>query len=420
MNNPISNDITADRFDPIAPKIVKLVEEREEEIKAWFDKKFHQTPPFLYNSVDIRHSGFKIAPVDTNMFPGGFNNLNSEERLKAVEAAKIFFKTQNPDVKHVLILAENHTRNPFYLENVVVIKQILEGAGKQVSITSLAVSSQRQPMELTSATGVSLYFTPAKKNGNRVELIDGTVPDFIVVNNDLTEGSPDLLKNILQTVSPPPGYGWYQRRKTSHFETYNEITSDFAQSFDLDPWLISTIFHKCGMVNFKAKKGLECVARGVEKAIFRIQQKYDQYGISQKPYVFIKSNQGTYGMGVMTATCAADVLDMNKDIRKKMHAIKGGEYNTEVIIQEGVPTIDSVDGNPAEPMIYLVNATPIGCMYRLNTKKNSTENLNSSGMGFTSMSAHPESAVPCHAVGLISRLAAYASSWECYMESYMI
>ena len=27
-------------------------------------------------SVDLRNSGFKLAPVDTNLFPGGFNNLN--------------------------------------------------------------------------------------------------------------------------------------------------------------------------------------------------------------------------------------------------------------------------------------------------------------------------------------------------------
>jgi glutamate--cysteine ligase len=27
-------------------------------------------------SVDLRNAGFKLAPVDTNLFPGGFNNLN--------------------------------------------------------------------------------------------------------------------------------------------------------------------------------------------------------------------------------------------------------------------------------------------------------------------------------------------------------
>jgi len=31
------------------------------------------TAPF-YSSVDLRNSGFKLALVDTNLFPAGFNN----------------------------------------------------------------------------------------------------------------------------------------------------------------------------------------------------------------------------------------------------------------------------------------------------------------------------------------------------------
>lgn len=45
-------------------------------IEHWFRKQWqHHTVPF-YCSVDLRNSGFKLAPVDTNLFPGGFNNLN--------------------------------------------------------------------------------------------------------------------------------------------------------------------------------------------------------------------------------------------------------------------------------------------------------------------------------------------------------
>ena len=45
-------------------------------IEQWFRAQWlDHTPPF-YSSVDLRNSGFKLAPVDTNLFPGGFNNLN--------------------------------------------------------------------------------------------------------------------------------------------------------------------------------------------------------------------------------------------------------------------------------------------------------------------------------------------------------
>jgi hypothetical protein len=44
-------------------------------IERWFRLEWMEhTPPF-YTSVDIRNAGFKLAPVDTNLFPGGWNNL---------------------------------------------------------------------------------------------------------------------------------------------------------------------------------------------------------------------------------------------------------------------------------------------------------------------------------------------------------
>ena len=44
-------------------------------IERWFRLEWQEhTPPF-YCSVDLRNAGFKLAPVDTNLFPGAFNNL---------------------------------------------------------------------------------------------------------------------------------------------------------------------------------------------------------------------------------------------------------------------------------------------------------------------------------------------------------
>jgi hypothetical protein len=44
------------------------------------------TPPF-YGSVDLRNAGFKLAPVDMNLFPGGFNNLDATFLPLCVQAA---------------------------------------------------------------------------------------------------------------------------------------------------------------------------------------------------------------------------------------------------------------------------------------------------------------------------------------------
>ena len=56
-------------------------------IERWFRLEWMEhTPPF-YTSVDIRNAGFKLAQVDTNLYPGGWNNLTPEMLPLAVQAA---------------------------------------------------------------------------------------------------------------------------------------------------------------------------------------------------------------------------------------------------------------------------------------------------------------------------------------------
>lgn len=393
---------------------------RKNEVDAWFAGASMNTPPFFYNSIDLRYSGFKLAPVDTNLFPAGFNNLNSKERETAVTAAGNFLKKNHPKVQKILILAEDHTRNTFYLDNLSVLTSLIRKAGKEVVVSNLSVSEQQSPTELESRSGDMVSFKPMIRKGDLIETTDGFVPDLILINNDLTAGIPDILQGVQQEISPPAALGWHMRRKSEHFTAYNDLVRNFCYQFDLDPWLISTYFEKCGVINFKERKGIECVALKVDKTISYIRGKYEAYGIKEEPYVFIKSDRGTYGMGIMTARSGAEIFDMSKDIRKKMNTIKGGTPNTEVIIQEGVPTINKVEGNPAEPMIYMVGGEPVGCIYRLNTRKDPYGNLNASGMQFASISDHNPDEKICDAIGLVSKLASQAAAWECYVESYNI
>ena len=56
-------------------------------IERWFRLEWMEHTPPLYTSVDVRNAGFKLAPVDTNLFPGGWNNLTEEMLPPAVQAA---------------------------------------------------------------------------------------------------------------------------------------------------------------------------------------------------------------------------------------------------------------------------------------------------------------------------------------------
>ena len=86
-------------------------------IEHWLRSQWqeHETP--FYASVDLRNSGFKLAPVDTNLYPGGFNNLNPDFHPLCVQAAMAAIEKICPDAHGLLLIPENHTRNLFYLQN---------------------------------------------------------------------------------------------------------------------------------------------------------------------------------------------------------------------------------------------------------------------------------------------------------------
>ena len=410
----------------ILEQLKKLGEERGEEIAAWMDAQRMESGAPFYSSVDLRHAGFKIAPVDTNLFPAGFNQLSPAARLRASDRLKARFAGAS-SMKRVLIIPENHTRNQGYIDNLEALRSILRGAGCEVELGSLLATDAS--VDVTASSGEVMHEWPLTRVGSLLRTASGFSPQLIVLNNDLTSGLPDLLRGVVQPIAPRPSQGWHRRRKSIHFDAYDKLAHEFADAFGINPWLITTEFHKCGRLNFGEKKGLDCVAMGVEKLLHKIRTHYAHYGIADEPYVYVKSDAGTYGMGIMTVRSGDEVVEINKKIRNKMNVIKEGVQSTEVIIQEGVTTIDWVENAPAEPMMYLVDGHAVGGSYRVNDQRDSFGNLNAAGMRFVGMCDAGESPgdsqkalPPCQfgALGLIAELASLAAPREEYGEGYSI
>ena len=126
-------------------------------IERWFRLEWMEhTPPF-YTSVDLRNAGFKLAPVDTNLFPGGFNNLTPEMLPLAVQAAMAAIEKICPEAKNLLLIPEKHTRNVHYLANVARLMQIFHRAGMNVRLGTLddAITAPT-PIELADGTTITL------------------------------------------------------------------------------------------------------------------------------------------------------------------------------------------------------------------------------------------------------------------------
>ncbi len=410
----------------VLPQLKALHDARGEEIHAWMDARRQESGAPFYSSVDVRHAGYKIAPVDTNLFPAGFNQLSAAARQRAAEKVKARLTRYQP-VNRVLVVPENHTRNTGYIDNLFALRDVLKMAGCEVEIGSLVATDS--PIEVTTSRGEIIREMPLTRNGSLLKTASGFCPQLIVLNNDLTSGLPELLRGVAQPIAPRPSQGWHRRRKSIHFDAYDKLAKEFAMAFDIDPWLITAEFHKCGRVDFGEKQGLDCVAVGVEKVLHKIRNKYAQYGIKDEPYVYVKSDAGTYGMGIMTVKSGDEVVEINKKIRNKMNVIKEGVQSTEVIIQEGVPTADMVENAPAEPMMYLVDGYAVGGAYRVNDQRDAKNNLNATGMRFVGMCDAGESlhggqfVVPqCSfgALGLIAELASLAAPREEYGEGWSI
>jgi glutamate--cysteine ligase len=404
-------------------ELERRVLEARTAIERWFRLRWQAHQPPFYCSVDLRNSGFKLAPVDTNLFPGGFNNLGPAFIPLAVQAATTAIERICPEAKNLLLLPENHTRNRWYLENVATLAAILRQTGLEVRLGSLNADIS-SPTEVETASGRKLLLEPVRREGARVTL-EGFDPCAILLNNDLSAGIPAVLQGLEgQALLPPLHAGWALRRKSRHFAAFDEVAAEFARLIDIDPWLLNPYYASCGEIDFQARAGEECLASNVALLLEKIRAKYLEYGIRETPYVAVKADAGTYGMGVMMVRDAAEVRDLNRKQRNKMAVVKEGLAVEQVIIQEGVHTLERIEDKAAEPVVYMIDRYVIGGFYRVHGARAADENLNAPGMQFVPLAFEQPCTVPdpnagCdappnrfYAYGVAARLALAAAALE--------
>lgn len=394
------------------------------EIESWFRKQWLETPAPFYTSVDLRNAGFKLAPVDTNLFPAGFNNLNPAFMPLCIQAAQSAIERVCPDVIKIVLIPESHTRNLFYLESVATLQEIISKAGFEVRIGSLIPDLEKNHT-IALPSGREITLNPIERKGNTVH-IDDFNPCLVLLNNDLSSGPPEILENLDQMIIPPLNLGWGNRLKSEHFTQYQKVAEEISELVEIDPWLINPLFRNCGEINFMKREGENCLVKNVTRLLEDIQKKYDEYQIDMEPYVIVKADAGTYGMGIMTVHNADEILELNRKQRTKMSASKGGKSVSRVIMQEGVYTFETWgdDQAVAEPVVYMLDHFVVGGFYRVHTERGINENLNAPGMHFEPLAfaetcnAPDNSMSPdanpnrFYAYGVIARLALLAAARE--------
>ena len=402
----------------------RIILNNQTTIESWFRNAWRDVQIPFYASVDIRNSGYKIAPVDTNLFPSGFNNLNSSFESLCIHAAQMAIEHTKLPIDKILIIPENHTRNLFYLENIASLQSIIQKAGFEVRIgTLMADITTPTRIELDSSNTVLLE--PIRRDQNRI-LVDNFNPDLILLNNDLTGGEPDMFKNIEQKITPPTSLGWSSRLKSNHFNFYQKVAKEFAELIGIDPWLIDPMFRNCGKVDFMKREGVDCLSSNVKSLLEAINTKYNEHDVDYAPFVMVKADAGTYGMGVMSIRSQDEISQLNRKERTRMATTKEGQKVSQVIIQEGVYTHETWgdEETVAEPVVYMMDRQVVGGFYRVHGKRTTSQNLNTPGMRFEPLAfldccstPEPNLEADCHqnrfyTYGVIGRLALLAASHE--------
>ena len=386
-------------------------------IERWFRLEWMEhTPPF-YCSVDLRNAGFKLAPVDTDLFPAGFNHLTPEMLPLAVQAAMAAIEKICPEAKNLLLIPGPKLRNSFYQASLQRLVAVFTQAGLNVRLGTLDPSI-KQPLHLTLADGGELTLEPLVRTRGRLGLKNFD-PCTILLNNDLSDGVPKVLQGLHeQYLLPPLHAGWTVRRKSHHLRSYEEVAKKFAKLLGMDPWLINPMHALCGQVDFRESDGLDCVRGHVETLLAKIKRKYKEYGINERPFVVVKPDRGGSGMGILT------VRDL-KDLDSFEATASDTRRVDALIVQEGVPTYERMNDAVAEPVVYMIDRYVVGGFYRIHAERGIDENLAAPGSAFVPLAFASSTQLPrrgekpgasppnrFYMYGVIGRLAMVAASYE--------
>jgi glutamate--cysteine ligase len=393
-------------------------------IERWFRLEWMEhTPPF-YSSVDMRNAGFKLAPVDTNLFPNGWNHLTPEMLPLAVQAAMAAIEKICPEARNLLVIPENNVTNTSYLASLAQLQRIFHMAGLNVRLGSIDPAIKKTTV-VALPDGESITLEPVIRGKRRLGVKDFD-PCTILLNTDLSAGVPGILEEIYeQYVLPPLHAGWTTRRKSTHFKCYEEVAKRMGKLLGIDPWLINPLFEKCGEVNLAQGVGMECLSTQVDVLLGKIRRKYKEYGIKEKPFVVVKADNGTHGMGILTVRDAKELPALGLNAKKQASGTRGAQAPHDILIQEGVLTKERMNDAVAEPVVYMMDRYVVGGFYRIHAGRGIDEDLSTPGADFVPLAFEHSTHLPQPGVrpgasapnrfymyGVVGRLAMLAASYE--------
>lgn len=355
---------------------------QRQNLEDWFRKRQTGLRFSFYSSYDIREADFKVAPVDANLFPAGYNNICQVDKENVPELVQNFFNhTFDPGfvngTKTVGLFTEEHTKNKYYWDNIFTLQDFLNSAHIKSEVLFPGDMAGAPGLGMDTASGKKVQAISAKENFSKF--------DLILSNNDFSK-QYDFLEPIKEKIHPPYDQGWHRRKKSTFFSNYNALATEFAKVLESDPWKYTVHTEEFAGFEVESESSRNLLAEKVDAALHTISAEYKKRSIDYPPFVVVKNNAGTYGLGVVTVRSGEEVKNWTYKARKKMKATKGGGGIDDVIIQEGIPSVIKTDQNEtAEPVVYMIGSELAGGFLRVNAEKGPDENLNAPGSVYKRM-----------------------------------
>ena len=336
----------------------------------------------LYTSIDLRDSGSRLVAVDVNLFPAGFNNLPQTALENGVREMREFLKVKlhQPTGWKIGLIPEAHTNNEGYLINLQVLVKILQDAGGVVKLGWSGLPLPK-PWEF-KFNGNSLTYFPIG------EVTDWS--DALILNHDLSGGPLAPLQDYSKPIFPNPDLGWYKRKKSEHFDIAHKVLKNVAM---VVPEINPSDFIAAGKVvrdlDFQKKEEVERLIHESGQFLGKLQKENPL----EKPFVYMKNDSGTYGLGIWKFSTLEELKGGTKVLQKVFQRGKQGTKVRRVILQEGIRTrFLTEDKAEFEPVVYSVKGQKIGTFFRFGFSDQlpGETNLNRPGAWFEEASRFPD------------------------------
>lgn len=327
-------------------------------IERWFRLEWMEHTPTFYSAIDVRNAGYKLGPLDCDLFPDAWHALTPGMLPLAVQAAMAAIEKICPEARNLLIIPEHRLESSAYLMHLDRLRTIFHMAGLNVRFGSISPQVKKSvALQVPGAAGMSLE--PVVRHRGRIGVKDFD-PCTILLSNSLRSGIPGILEELHQQyLLPPVQAGWSVRRRSRHFGCLEEVCKRFGKLIGVDPWLAYPFTDACPKARLTTRAGVQELASHVEALLVKIRKKHKEYAISDRPSVVVKSDDADSRVPTWTLY---DTKQLETQAAQYAAAMP---EEAALFLHEGLTSVERVNDAVAQPVVYTMDRYVVGGFYRV-------------------------------------------------------